>query len=77
MKAIKYEIYVPAHLRQAVLQYVQRHVLLFYMDAHYLCVIAEKSKEFETALDAAIAYVTAKTSQGIAIVATPCTFTKE
>lgn len=77
MKATKYEIYVPPHLRQAVLQYVQRHVLLFYMDEHYLCVIAEKSKEFEAALDAAIAYVTAKTSQGFAIVATPCTLTKE
>lgn len=77
MKAIKYEIYVPPHLRQAVLQYLQRHVLLFYMDEHYLCVIAEKTKEFEAALDAAIAYVIAKTSQGIAIVGTACTFTKE
>lgn len=77
MKATKYEIYVPPHLRQAVLQYLQRHVLMFYMDTNCLCVIAEKAKEFEAALDAAIAYVTAKTSQGFAIVATPCTFIKE
>ena len=77
MKAIKYEIYVPQHLRQAVLQYLQRHVLLFYMGTDCLCVIAEKTKEFEAALDTAIAYVTAKTSQGIAIVGTACTFTKE
>ena len=77
MKATKYEIYVPPHLRQAVLQYLQRHVLLFYMDTDCLCVIAEKTKEFEAALDTAIAYVTAKTSQGIAIVGTACTFTKE
>ena len=77
MKATKHEIYVPQHLRQAVLQYLQRHVLLFYMDEHCLCVIAEKTKEFELALDAAIAYVIAKSSQGVAIVGTACTFTKE
>lgn len=77
MKAIKYEIYVPQHLRQAVLQYLQRHVLLFYMDEHCLCVIAEKTKEFELAMAAAIAYVIAKSSQGVAIVGTACTFTKE
>ena len=77
MKAIKYEIYVPQHLRQAVLQYLQRHVLMFYMDTNCLCVIAEKSKEFESALDAAIAYVNAKTSQGFVAVATPCTIIKE
>ena len=77
MKAIKYEIYVPTNMRQAVLQYLQRHVLLFYMYEHHFFVIAEKTKEFETALDAAIAYVKAKTSQGIAIVATPCTIIKE
>lgn len=77
MKAIKYEIYVPQHLRQAVLQYLQRHVLLFYMDEHCLCVIADKTKEFELAMDAAIAYVSAKSSHGVAIVGTSCTFTKE
>ena len=77
MKAIKYEIYVPAALRQAVLQYLHRHVLMFYMDTNCLCVIAEKSKEFEAALDAAIAYVNAKTSQGFVAIAMPCTFIKE
>ena len=41
MKATKYEIYVPTNMRQAVLQYLQRHVLMFYMDEHYLCVIAQ------------------------------------
>lgn len=77
MKAIKYEIYVPTNMRQAVLQYLQRHVLLFYMDEHCLCVVAEKTKELEDALDAAIDYVIAKSSQGVAIVGTACTFAKE
>lgn len=77
MKAIKYEIYVPAALRQAVLQYLQGHVLMFFVDTSGLCVIAEKSKEFEAALDDAIAYVKANTSRGFVAVATPCTIIKE
>ena len=77
MKAIKYEIYVPTNMRQAVLQYLQRHVLLFYMYEHHFFVIAEKTKEFEAALDDAIAYVKANTSRGFVAVATPCTIIKE
>ena len=78
MKAIKYEIYVPAALRQAVLQYLQGHVLMFFVETNGLCVIiAEKSKEFEAALDDAIAYVKANTSRGFVAVATPCTIIKE
>ena len=77
MKAIKYEIYVPAALRQAVLQYLQGHVLMLFEETNGLCVIAEKSKEFEAALDDAIAYVKANTSRGFVAVATPCTIIKE
>ena len=77
MKVIKYEIYVPAALRQAVLQYLQDHVLMFFVENSGLCVIAEKTKEFEAALDDAIAYVKANTSRGFVAVATPCTIIKE
>ena len=77
MKVIKYEIYVPAALRQAVLQYLQDHVLMLFVETSGLCVIAEKTKEFEAALDDAIAYVKANTSRGFVAVATPCTIIKE
>ena len=77
MKAIKYEIYVPAALRQAVMQYLRGHLLMVFEDMHCLCVIAEKTKEFEAALDDAIAYVKANTSRGFVAVATPCTIIKE
>lgn len=77
MKAIKYEIYVAASVRQAVKQFLLKHLLLVLEDKDCLCVIAEKSKEFEAALDDAIAYVKANTSRGFVAVATPCTIIKE
>ena len=77
MKAIKYEIYVPQHLRQAVLQYLRGHVAVVLNDKDYLCVIAEKTKEFETALDEAFAYVKANTARDFIVVVTPCTMIKD